>query len=111
MRLERRPLSVEEFELLVTQVIIPNHWKGSEPLTERQVRRVGNNAHWEHVLEEVSQVTRDNYLGHIRTWWAIRDANNAERLTRCPEDNRYCMPGLDGSPCDAHQEIADEVAA
>ena len=59
----RRPLTVDEFELLVSQVIIPNRWKGAEPLTERQIRKVGNNAHWENVLVEVSQVTRDNYHG------------------------------------------------
>ena len=107
----RRPLTVDEFELLVSQVIIPNRWKGAEPLTERQIRKVGNNAHWENVLVEVSQVTRDNYLHHIRTWWAIRDAHNATVLTKCPEANRYCKPGLDGSLCDEHQELANEQAA
>jgi hypothetical protein len=107
----RKPLTADEFELLVSQVVIPNHWHGAKPLTERQMREVGNNSYWEHVLAEVSQVTRDNYLEHIRTWWMIRDANNADRLTRCPEDNRYCKPGLDGALCDLHQEIADEEAA
>jgi len=109
--MNRHPLTVEEFELLVSQVVIPNHWKGAEPLTGRGLREVGNNAYWENVLVEISQVTRDNYLEHIRTWWMIRDFNNAERLTRCPEDNRYCKPGLDGALCDQCQELADEAAA
>lgn len=110
-RMKRKPLAVEEFELLVSQVIIPNHWHGAAPLTERQMRAVGNNSHWENVLAEVSQATRDNYLEHIRTWWAIRDANDADRLTQCPEGNQYCPPGLDGAPCDLHQEMIDLEAA
>lgn len=107
---DRKPLTVEEFELLVSQVIIPNHWQGARPLTEREVRKVGNNAAWENVLAEVSQVTRDCYLWYIREWWSIRDANNANRLTMCPEDNgtHACPPGLDGALCDYHQEWADE---
>lgn len=103
-------LSREEFDLLVSQVIIPNHWHGARPLTEREVRKVGNNASWINALQEVSQVTRDNYLEHIRTWWHIRDHNNAKRITRCPEDNgtRACPPALDGALCDYHQEWVEE---
>lgn len=106
----RRPLTVEEFDLLVAQVRVPNHWQGAAPLTERQVKKVGNNARWEHVLAEVSEVTRAAYLDHIRVWWAVRDANGAERLTPCPEGNRYCPPSLDGALCDFHQEELEEVS-